>query len=178
MRTCQKILLIALCFFSVSAMSSEEAENTFKVYSSLVAQDNWVQAVKLHPPGELEALAADLGFLVENAQLREAFFSGKTEREVNKLTSQQLTAQYFEKSFEILQSQGVSLKKNPPSVIGSVKESDNLVHVVYKESSFVNGRLSGATKVASLLKTPNGWYVKIPGEITAGIKSLKQRFSR
>jgi len=77
--------------------------------------------------------------------------------EAKKLSSQEFCTNFLSTIFEMQPNLKKIQNESKYQILGSVKESDNLCHVVYRITANINGANITMVKIQSVMKTGNHW---------------------
>ena len=171
--------ILAFTFVSFAQEAQKSPEAIVQDYFSLLQKKKWLDITKLFSPSALDqfkqmvlpVIAIDLK--QKNGELTNVFFGKKlTLPEINAMNNDDFF--FFVMSAIMLQVSGTEMKFDKIEILGSVKEGDNMVHVVgrlfigFGESQFSD------VIITSLEKVNGEWRLMLTGDVQNLVDELKR----
>lgn len=168
-------------FFALSIHSAfaKTPTETAHEYFAAFQQGNYQGLATMYDPAALQSFREMMGFLTEldlgddGEVLATLFGPEATVQTVNKMSDQEFFALFFENVFAQVQSMG-ELSFDNMKIIGEVKESDNLVHVLARNKTSIGEMEIEAMEVISFKQVGEDWKVLLSGEIKGMANQMRQ----
>lgn len=184
--TCFLVVSMLLCYGcatqqTVKKVSANEyalaPERIARTHFEMLRNKQWVEIAHLYDPEELSDIREMVGIIFElpdevSAKYLDTIFGpGTTKVKVRAMTDYIFFANFLrfvmEQTDQWIQNQFKKI-----DILGSVKEGDNLVHVVSRMQFAIDDTTMESIKVVSFKKVGNDWHILLRGEIKGLIQQM------
>ena len=184
--TCFLVASILLCYgCAMQQTVKKESANEYALTPERIARTHfemlrnkqWIEIAHLYDPEELSDIREIVSIIFESPDevsakyLDTIFGPGTTKVKVEAMTDYIFFANFLrfvmEQTDQWIQNQFKEI-----DILGSVKEGDNLVHVVSKMQIAIDDTTMESIKVVSFKKVGNEWHILLRGEIKGLIQQM------
>lgn len=152
-------------------------ETIVRTHFEMLKNKQWIEIAHLYDPEELSDIREMVSIILElpdkvSAKYLDTFFGpGTTKVKVQAMTDYIFFANFLRSVMEQT-DQWIQHQFKKIDILGSVKEGDNLVHIVSRMQFAIGDTTMESIKVISFKKVGNEWRILLRGEIKGLIQQI------
>ncbi len=166
------ILLLGL-LVAPASLSEPIAESIVRNFGKATTAYDWQEVVKYYSSPDLIKFREAFKSLLDTETSKQIFFPNKSSTEIDKLSDTEFVASILGKFARL---PGISIKIEPPMLLGSVKENSKMIHVVAKRKIIMSeSKASSVVYITTVKKIDDRWYISVADDFDNIIAFLKNK---
>lgn len=173
-----RILILLVAAALSLNVAAAGPEGVARDYSKAVVKKDWISAVAYFDDASLAKMRRLFGRLLFDERgeaLKGEVFPGHSDDDIAALSDPAFAARIIGWQMARSTAQAGPIEFRGATFLGTVSESNDLVHVVQRQNAAIDGRVLETVDIISLRRTDGAWHVTLPSQIDFMLRMLEER---